>query len=57
VDEAKKAGASDEAVAAIKKSAIDLLPRLPIDPLYRQDEAIVNRPFRTSTFAEVIETL
>lgn len=57
VDEAKKAGASDEAVTAIKKNAADSLPRLPIDPLYRQDEAIVNRPFRTSTFAEVIETL
>jgi len=57
VDAARKAGASDEAVAAIKKSAADSLPRLPIDPIYSQDQTIVNRPFRTATFAEAIEAL
>ncbi len=57
VDEARKSEASVDQVAEIKKAAIASLPVLPIDPLYRQDETIVNRGYQASTFAEAIEQL
>jgi len=55
--ETGKPGADSDAIRKIKDSAIRSLPNLPIDPLYRQDETIVNAPFRASTFAEAIELL
>lgn len=57
VNAARTAGASDETIAAIKRRAIDSLPHLPIDPLYNQDETIVNKPFRAYTFIQAIELL
>ena len=55
IDEARKAGVSPEQLAKLKKDAIDAIPVLPIDPLYRQDETIVNKSFQASTFAGAIE--
>lgn len=57
VETAKKSGASAERIAQIKKDAVDALPKLPIDPIYRQDASIVNPSYRTQSFAESIEAL
>lgn len=57
VNQAKADGATAERIAEIKKQAIDSLPNLPIDPIYRQDDSISNNGFRCQTFAEIIAAL
>jgi len=57
VERAKKSGASADEIARIKRSAIESLPNLPIDPIYSQESSIVNQPFKAPTFAEMIAAL
>lgn len=57
VDAAKKSGQTAEQIVQIKKEALELLPKLPIDPIYDQSEAIIVAPFKTLTFAQMIEAL
>lgn len=44
-------------VEEIKRQAIQGLPELPIDPLYRQDETTIMMPFKRLSFAERIAGL
>lgn len=46
-----------EKVQQIKDEALDNLPHLPIDPLYRQDETTINPAFKLKSFAEMIREL
>jgi len=57
VNTAKANGASPEQIAEIKKKAIDSLPNLPIDPIYRQDDSITRPGFKCETYAEIISKL
>lgn len=57
VEAAKKEGAPAEQIARIKKDALDSLPKLPIDPIYDQSDAISNPGYKTQTFAEIIGAL
>lgn len=54
VDEARQGGADDEEIQAIKQQAVESLPRLPIDPMYRQDETTIIMPFKVQTWAELV---
>lgn len=55
VAKAKKRGASAEQIAKIKQRAVESLPNLPIDPIFRQDASIVRPEAKTESFAEIIE--
>lgn len=44
-------------IAAIKKKAIESLPELPVDPIYKQDESVVYPAARCTTFKEMIQGL
>ncbi len=57
VETAKKNGASVEQIAKIKEDAVNSLPKLPIDPIYDQSDAISNPGYKTQTFAEMIRSL
>jgi hypothetical protein len=57
VTRAKQRGASAEQIAGIKRNAVESLPNLPIDPLFRQDASITRPQAKTESFAEVIEML
>lgn len=57
VDQAMKRGATAVQIAKIKRDAVDRLPYLPIDPLFRQDAAIIRAEAKTESIAEVIEKL
>lgn len=63
VDNARKNGANAESIAEIKQKAIQSIPVLTIDPIYRQDNTIVGSDqaipsgFATTTFAQMIEKL
>lgn len=57
VETAKTSGASAEHIDAIKREAIVSLPDLPIDPIYRQDDSVVNPGFKARTYREMIAAL
>ncbi|MBN2513246.1 MAG: hypothetical protein JXB18_09940 [Sedimentisphaerales bacterium] len=57
VEALRKSGGDANAIEEVKKEAIESLPVLPIDPLYKQDASIVHPGFKAPSFTEMIEHL
>jgi len=60
VDALRKQRVSEAEITEVKNnaiSALNALPNLAIDPIYKQDESITVQAFRTQTFAEMIAAL
>ena len=62
VDKVKNESTTDKQtqsrlIEKIKKDAVDSLPNLPIDPLFKQDTTIVRNGYQMATFKELIEAL
>jgi len=57
IEALRKSGGDANAIGKVKKEAIESLPILPIDPLYKQDASIVHPGFKATSFAEMIERM
>lgn len=57
VIQARQKRASTARIEEIKRKAIQNIPYIPTDPIYKQDSTIGNDGYRTQTFADMINAL